>query len=111
MLPIDPTAPPSTTRTSPSSVSWASDERRCRVTAEAAGSTYRGGGARSGRRASSLTGRSNEMDVTRTQAAVYVGAGAATATAFTALKHGLAPKALGLGVATGIVAGGTQTLV
>ena len=51
------------------------------------------------------------MDVTRTQAGVYVGAGAATATAFTALKHGVGPKALGLGLATGAAIGVTETLV
>lgn len=48
------------------------------------------------------------MEVTRTQAAAYVGAGAATAAALTALRHGGGGKALALGVTTGIVAGALQ---
>lgn len=51
------------------------------------------------------------MDVTTTQVAAYVGAGAATATGLTALRHGAGGKAMALGVATGVVAGGLQSLV
>jgi len=51
------------------------------------------------------------MGVTKTQAAAYVGAGAVTATAVAALRHGTSPKVLALGAATGIAAGSVETLV
>ena len=51
------------------------------------------------------------MDVSTTQAAAYVGAGTATALGFTALRHGANGKALALGAATGLVAGGMQSFV
>lgn len=51
------------------------------------------------------------MDVTSTQAVAYVGAGAATGTGVTALRHGSRGTALALGVATGVAAGSAQALV
>lgn len=51
------------------------------------------------------------MEVTTTQAVAYVGAGTATAVGFTALRHGSNGKALALGAATGLAAGGVQSFV
>lgn len=51
------------------------------------------------------------MELTRTQGAIYVGAGIGTAVGFTALRHGGSPKALALGAATGLLTGGVQSFV
>lgn len=51
------------------------------------------------------------MELTRTQAVAYVGAGGAMGAGFAALGHGASPKAIALGAATGIAAGGVQSYV
>jgi hypothetical protein len=51
------------------------------------------------------------MEITTNQVAAYVGAGAATGAGFSALRHGVAAKPLALGIATGAIAGGVQSLV
>ncbi|MCB0879488.1 MAG: hypothetical protein KDC46_11000 [Thermoleophilia bacterium] len=44
------------------------------------------------------------MQVDRTQTMLLAGAGAGMGVGFTALRHGASPKALALGLATGVVA-------
>ncbi|MCW2921167.1 MAG: hypothetical protein JWL76_1041 [Thermoleophilia bacterium] len=51
------------------------------------------------------------MEISKTRAAAYVGAGAAVGGGFAALRAGGSVTAIGLGVATGIVASGVQTAV
>jgi hypothetical protein len=51
------------------------------------------------------------MEISGTRVATYVGAGAATSVAFTALRHGGSKAPLALGLATGVIAGGVQSLV
>ncbi len=51
------------------------------------------------------------MEITKTRAAAYVGAGAAVGGGFAALRAGGSGKAIALGVASGVVAAGVQTAV
>lgn len=51
------------------------------------------------------------MEITKSRVAAYVGVGAATGVGFTALRHGVAATPLALGLATGAIAGGVQSLV
>ena len=51
------------------------------------------------------------MEISTTQIATYVGAGGAMGAGFSALRHGAKPSAIGLGIATGVAAGGVQSFV
>ena len=49
------------------------------------------------------------MEISKTRTAAYVGAGAAVGGGFAALRAGGSGKAIGLGVATGVVASAVQS--
>jgi hypothetical protein len=51
------------------------------------------------------------MEISGTRVATYVGAGAATGVAFTAVRHGGAKAPLALGLVTGAITGGVQSFV
>ena len=51
------------------------------------------------------------MELTRTQAIAYVGAGGALGAGFAAVRSGTSPRGLALGVVTGVAAGGVQSYV
>lgn len=52
-----------------------------------------------------------ELEISKTRAAAYVGAGAAVGGGFAALRAGGSPKIIGLGVATGVAASAVQSAV
>lgn len=53
----------------------------------------------------------NTMDVNSTQAIAYVGAGGLVGGGLAAVRHGVHPLPVALGLTTGLIAGGVQTAV